>query len=340
MSKECIEIYKFLKGLRTGCGLTDIVENNWENCFERIKENCSADELVYVFKSAISCARCDVYECIINRKCNIKCFLNSLIWLDFIRHNYSAEWYLPHVVSNAQKYIFNNQNPNQGLLIFTLLNFINAGVNPKTVGSKLLRDLYMWVNGRGPQPRTRYRTANIWTANIHTSLSHMPIGYWFADTVIRIVKKHGKSKGNMYRFAGSLCTSLLGYGSGNHMVRALLNGLPPTSHIKRLWMYLMFIRRDNYLIKDLVVRALKSSSHPNWKDALCYWYDNNYFDEKEIELPVDNRVMDAWNNIIGRLCPQYKGKTPQKIAQVARGVARKYGVPPSVFDVLFWIYEN
>jgi len=336
---RCKEVYEFLRGLRN-CkdikNIEDIIKNDWDKCFKKI---CPCQDIVSHYQFFIQCARCKIYECFISGNCTLWNILSELIWLDFIRFHYNPDWLEPPVGTFMHRYIFTNPDPDEALTIFTMLNFINAQINPKTVYTTYAQRIYNYFRGTAPLPRLRNRVSNRWLASISGFIRHQRLSYWFADTILNIVNRHGCKPGNIYRFAGRILQDLLGYPPSNPLVQRLNSGLPPNKHIKRLWMHIMFLRRDRCFIKDLVVRAMRSSGHPQWLDALCYWYDDSCFDENEIELPVDRRVMNAWNGILAKINPHYKSSNPQQVAVKARGIAHSYNIPPSVFDVLYLLWE-
>lgn len=101
---------------------------------------------------------------------------------------------------------------------------------------------------------------------------------------------------------------------------------------KRVWMFLMFIRRDQNIIKNLFSRALESVC--NGKEALKYWYDNEYFPENECELPVDVRVQQAWVRMFNK-----PGASTKDVAYSAHNLACRYDISPSAFDAIFFGYS-
>ncbi|MBM3702327.1 MAG: hypothetical protein FJW63_04940 [Actinobacteria bacterium] len=72
----------------------------------------------------------------------------------------------------------------------------------------------------------------------------------------------------------------------------------------------------------------------NGKEAVKYWYDNNYFSENESELPVDVRVQAAWSRMFNE--PDIDTKD---IGYNAHNLALKYNIPPSAFDAVFFGYS-
>ena len=101
---------------------------------------------------------------------------------------------------------------------------------------------------------------------------------------------------------------------------------------KRVWMFLMFLRRDKTIIKNLLTKAVGNKK--GGISALDYWYDSEYFNENESELLVDVRVKDAWPQLWGF------GKQSEKtVGFNANKIADKYHVPPSAFDIIFFFTD-
>jgi hypothetical protein len=162
------------------------------------------------------------------------------------------------------------------------------------------------------------------------------IGHWFVQKITEITEKHGHEKGNIYRLAGELCSDLY---SKPEVVDSLRNGVLPNDFSggkhKRFWMYIMFLRRDNSIVKCLFTRAL--SKLDNGQKAIQYWYDPKYFDPTECELPVDRRVLANWNSIFAKLRkPNLQTESTSIVAVKARSFARENGFSPSVFDAILF----
>jgi len=95
---------------------------------------------------------------------------------------------------------------------------------------------------------------------------------------------------------------------------------------KRVWMFLMFIRRDKKLVKDLMECAFKSSGVE--RNITDIWYSEE-FPEIQCELPVDSRVKGFFKKI-GINCSE------MLIGRWAHDeIGQKRKLPPSIMDVLF-----
>ena len=97
---------------------------------------------------------------------------------------------------------------------------------------------------------------------------------------------------------------------------------------------MMFLRRDNSVIRCLFERAL--THEPNGMKAVEYWYDPAYFSPIECELPVDRRVLSNWNQVTARFEKSKTLLNRAKIANKARSLAQKQGISPSVFDAILF----
>jgi hypothetical protein len=125
----------------------------------------------------------------------------------------------------------------------------------------------------------------------------------------------------------------------------LLGGQPALLDWKRLWLLLRSLRRDNSLVRCLFERAL--SRVDNGQKALGYWYDDNYFDPKECQLPVDDWVKKNWIELMNgsafssrQQLEQFADAVkPRVVAEQAKKLAEQHDISPSAFDVLFLARE-
>ena|GEM_PF-5858714 len=105
---------------------------------------------------------------------------------------------------------------------------------------------------------------------------------------------------------------------------------------KRLWMFLMFLRRDpsiQQILRNALIEVYGSS-----KGAQLYelWINEEKFSTKELELPSDMWNQRLFNALIGRVVP---GKL-RDAKKIARKLAEKYDISPTVFDVTFEVGAN
>ncbi|MEM5861062.1 MAG: hypothetical protein QW758_00465 [Candidatus Aenigmatarchaeota archaeon] len=97
---------------------------------------------------------------------------------------------------------------------------------------------------------------------------------------------------------------------------------------KRLWMFIMFLRRDPFLLNLFRDALIEVYGELEGKKIFSIWENNEKFDPKEIELPGD-----MWNI---RLF-QYLKISSKNAKKKARELASEFGVSPSIFDVTFAI---
>jgi hypothetical protein len=263
-------------------------------------------------------------------------FLQQAIAMDKIRFKTSVEWGEPHIFNSVRRLIFTNPDPDEGLLLFTLGCWLDMQAQFTTVWTTYLSQAKNWMNNKGPLPRGNFTHTTPHLLLTRESLKRYgTISQWFVQKINRVAENHGQKKGNIYRLAGELCTELY---SKSQVANSLNKGLLPTDFSggdhKRFWMFMMFLRRDNNMLRCLFERAL--TNKPKGRKAVEYWYDPAYFNPIECELPVDRRVLSNWNQVTARF---EKSKSPlnrPEIANKARLLAQKQGVSPSVFDALLF----
>ena len=145
---------------------------------------------------------------------------------------------------------------------------------------------------------------------------------WFASKIEKL-KPYGE--GSLYKFTYEVFNDLL---AGSTTTIELQYGKPGLlGEWKRLWMFIMFLRRDKSYIKKLVEEAF--SLLPNGKKLAKTWYNDKLFNPIESELPVDNRIKNSFKNI-------FKIKfTEKEIGRIAHKFGRQEKIPPSTLDVLY-----
>jgi hypothetical protein len=105
---------------------------------------------------------------------------------------------------------------------------------------------------------------------------------------------------------------------------------------KRLWMFVMFLRRDP-CIRNLFREALLQI-FGNERGQILFekWSDDSAFDPKDIELPGD-----MWNaRLFKALLANIGDFEKQKPKQLAREIASRYSILPSTLDVTFELGAN
>lgn len=271
---------------------------------------------------------------------NLNHFITNAISLDYDRFSTGVEWSEPNIYNSVSTYIFRNSNPDQGLLLFTLCCWLDIQARYTRVWDKDLAAAYNWLMNRNNIPRGNYRNTSphlMLTMNTINATGGS-ISQWFIQTVENIVRNNGPKKGNIYRFAGEVCNSLYALGKQGIINDLRIGNLTQShfsgGHYKRVWMFIMFLRRDNSVIKCLLTRALNRVDSQRAPQIINWWYDPQYFDPNECELPVDRRVLYKWNqlsNVLGVHCTQ-----PYQVAIQARQIAINNNISPSVFDAILF----
>lgn len=273
-----------------------------------------------------------------------KSFLTNARKVDEVRFSEGPEWSDPAVSKSVRKNIFCNPSPDQGLLLFLLCCWLDLQMSYTRVWSQLLDqtrgwlDTTAWAAPIDGTPRGNFRQSKPHLLKTISALSHRgyerSISNWFATTVTGIARENSTRKGHIYRFAASICRDLYEAKSAS-FVTSMAAGSPPDdsagTHYKRLWMLIMFLRRDKSVIQCLIRRAMQSS--PTSSEALALWYDDRVFDPNECELPIDSRVKEAWEQL-----PFVSETTRSRemVARAARQIATKAYVSPSSFDAILF----
>lgn len=204
------------------------------------------------------------------------------------------------------------------------------------VWSRQLQAASKWVEqpSVAPIPRGKFPPTE---PNLKKTLlavqKHGSISAWFVSTINEIVRRRGASRGNLYRFAAAIMQQLLAPSSQLfYAVQTLADGRQALlGNWKRLWMAIMFLRRDESLVKCLLSRAL--CTVPDGAKAVQYWYYESYFSPLESQLPVDVRVQTLWPKIFNQPADNTRG-----VAECASTVALRYNIAPSTFDAIFFGY--
>jgi hypothetical protein len=257
--------------------------------------------------------------------------------MDKLRFDTGDEWGEPTIFHTVRRLIFSNPDLDEGLLLFTLSCWLDMQARFIAVWTTYLRQAKNWIDGKGAVPRGNYpaTTAHLLLTR-KTIQTHGSISQWFVRKINAIAEKYGRESGNVYRLAGEMCSDLY---YKPKVVDSLRNGVLPNSFSggdhKRFWMYLMFLRRDNSVVRCLFTKAL--SKFDNGQKAVQYWYDPRYFDPIECELPVDRRVSANWNSAFERLkMLDFQTEKTSHVAKKARSFARENGFSPSVFDAILF----
>jgi len=271
-------------------------------------------------------------------------FLANAAEADRLRFGKSPEWSEPPIAASVRGRIFLNPDPDEGLLLFILAAWLDLQAPYIRVWNQMLEQAQTWLRSnawhdptvglpRGAFAQTRphlLKTVRALTAPQYSRR----ISAWFASTVIRIVEHHSIHRGNLYRFVGAVCSDLY-EAKDDTFVSLMRQGMLPTDyvgqHYKRLWMTVMFLRKDANVVRCLLRRALATVERG--PKAIEYWEDDSFFDPKECELPVDTRVKAAWTSL-PFVTPG--DRSVEVIAREARMLARKSSVAPATFDALLF----
>lgn len=108
---------------------------------------------------------------------------------------------------------------------------------------------------------------------------------------------------------------------------------------KRLWMFIMMLRRDPAILEVFKDALVEVYGEEKGKELHYIWTDNDYYNPSEIELPGDR-----WNVRVFKMMrlvdENVKEGDIEKIRRIARELAQQHEIFPSVFDVTFEIGAN
>ncbi len=262
-------------------------------------------------------------------------FISDVENQDTIRLNSGAGWGNPRHKGMPVKMIFCNSDPDRGLLLYIICNLMDYQMKSEKVWSDLLERANDWISDykwKEPPRKDMPGLAGHLQKIVETANKSGSISKWFVHKIIDTALNYPTGYGNIYRIVGSIFLELLypPEKKRNRQGAELMSGkCSLLGDWKRLWIIMRGLRRDNSLTRCLFERALISAS--NGQEAIQYWYNDDYFNPKECQLPVDNWVKENWTKIM---------KTSQKlkrkdVARDAMQLASRYNVSPSMFDVLF-----
>ena len=271
-------------------------------------------------------------------------FLDAAQQADRLRFQSSAEWVEPPIARQVEDTIFRNPDADEGLLLFILSAWLDLQTSYKYVWNELLVRTQQWVRSTAwsdPEadvPRGGFQLTRPHLLKSVATLAQPAYGRslaaWLTSSILAIAQRNGPRKGNLYRFVSRICTDLYEAKDETFTDHLREGELPDDymgTHYKRLWMLIMFLKRDEVAIRCILRRALGGSGAG--KEALRYWESDLYFDPLESELPVDTRVKKAWEGL------PFTGHSygdVQPICREARKIARQAQVPPSSFDAILF----
>lgn len=267
-------------------------------------------------------------------------FLANADLADGLRFADSPEWSEPLIVNQVAASIFQNPNPDEGLLLFVLAAWLDLQAPYVRVWNEMLVQTERWLNATAwtnpdaDTPRGNFRLTRPHLlktiADLSSQAHSRSMAAWFAAAVLRIVQENGSKRGNLYRFVSLVCDDLF-QAKDTTFTRYMKSGKLPAdymgTHYKRLWMLIMFLRRDEGVIRCLLRRALMGIG--GGQEALDYWADDRYFNSLECELPVDARVKESWERLPFVAKPY---SSVEAVARNARMLARSVSASPSSFD--------
>ena len=243
----------------------------------------------------------------------------------------------PLTASSMRDLIYCSPHPH-ALTLFVLACWYDAQEQYVVVWSRRLKQLAEWVASEVPSeatlpsarsgPWTRMIAWKTWTVCGKSGFAD-----WMAKTVLSIAKSHRSGKGNTYRFIGRLAHELTTPGqSTRNDFSALEMGRFAPAQFKRAWMLLMFLRRDQGVIRCFVERSLAQVN--GGADAAQAWYDDSIFPQSECELPVDKRMFAIGAEIFGGA-----PANEQTVMELAHEWGRLNGMSPSALDSLFFAMD-
>jgi hypothetical protein len=279
-------------------------------------------------------------------------FVAEVVELDNVRLGTGAGWGNPGYLGKPIQLIFGNPDAKKGLLLFAVCIWMSYRVKAETVWTRYLDQADGWISGRRSAP-PQHRWPNSVTPHLNKirdmAINSGSIANWFADAIVAIGNSPSGQPGNIYRMAGCLFRDLLAASQqrkrNTQGQEQLLAGKPGLLDWKRLWVLLMYLRRDNSLVRCLFERALNGVN--GGQKALGYWYDDKYLDPKECQLPVDKWVKENWIELMSgsafssrqQLEAVADAVKPRVVAEQAKALAGHHDVSPSAFDVLFLAKE-
>ena len=276
-------------------------------------------------------------------KANNDQFIQEVVSLDQQRFNgprskASPEWGQPQTAPATVRYIFRAPDPAHALTLFVLACWYDAQEQYVTVWSRRIAQLDEWMSSPGrseatlPSARSGPWTRSIaWKTWQRCESGGFP--EWFAGTINSIAEGNHVPAGNAHRVIGRLARELTNPGQGTRGAFAALEaGHYAPAMFKRAWMLMMFLRRDQGIIRCLVERALAGATRG--AEAAERWYDDRLFSQLESELPVDRRMLTIGRELFGAPSPDEAAVLSQ-----AHSWGQEHGLSPSTLDVLFFAMD-
>lgn len=201
---------------------------------------------------------------------------------------------------------------------------LDRGYDYRSVWDKGLEEVLKYIKDGGKPPQLRYSEKRYFVASCK-AFGGRRVGL-FAWLSNRVLAEKTTGKGSIYRvvgFAGKELLKLKG-----PQVKSLCEGkVGLLGNWKRLWMFVMLLRRDRSSLKGLIEEAAAELG-PRKQEFLNRWY-GDAFPEVECELPVDRRIQGFFEKL------GMKSATPHKLARIAHEWGARNSLPPSCLDVAF-----
>lgn len=226
---------------------------------------------------------------------------------------------------NLKEIIFDNKSglsASERLLAGWCCSILNRQLPYERVWGEGLSLSIDWIKGKRKEfPKIRLDESRYFQATQDALYNYQQFGTWFIEFGKTI---KGPQKGNLYRLVGTFASQWLGLEADQ--VSSLKEGSPGLiGNWKRLWMFIMMIRRDRAYWMPLFKEAIKEAGGD---DFIKQW-DTDWYPETECELPVDRRITGFFNEL------GFFRNSPQAIAQIAHNFGHQEKVSPSILDVVF-----
>ncbi|MFH1918630.1 MAG: hypothetical protein ABIP48_01910 [Planctomycetota bacterium] len=249
----------------------------------------------------------------------------KIIELDRRRFVEGEEWRrgdLPEL----QRILFDNADnlsAETRFLAFWLCCVIDRQVSYETVWTEGLHRILEYMLHNGPIPQLRFDESRHILATMGSiDECGKSLSRWFINVIDSLAQT--RQPGNLRRMTGRIARYLLGltYIEVSH----LDNGSPGLLGTwKRLWMFVMFVRRDQTRIRKLIEEVFIESGR---RELIDIWYDDEVFSQTESELPVDGRVNGFFDGL------GFSGDL-EEIGRASHEWGGNNKLPPSVLDVVF-----
>jgi hypothetical protein len=250
----------------------------------------------------------------------------------------SPEWGQPQTAPATARYIFRAPDLAHALTLFVLACWYDAQEQYVTVWSRRIAQLDQWMHSREKSEATLPSArSGPWTRSIawKTWQRCESGGFqeWLAGTINSIAEGSHGPAGNTYRLIGRLARELTSPGQTTRGAFAALEaGHYSPAMFKRAWMLMMFLRRDQGVIRCVLERSLAGAARG--AEAVERWYDDGVFSQLESELPVDKRMLTIGRELFGT-----PSSDEAAVLSQAHSWGQEHGLAPSTLDALFFAMD-